>query len=360
MSVSKLCEEISAKPNMSVTVITTNANGKNNLCVPLGVETNVDGVKVIYFKRVTGDPHHVSLLLWRYLYANSKKYDVVHIHSWWNLLCIVSALICVAKHKKWILSPRGMLSDYIFTTGSNRQKKILHKTIGKSLLSKSFFHATSDLEYKECKALIKGWQGFTIPNIIYLPQINRAKPKNTVFTLGFLSRIDPKKGLPFVFTAISKLSFPVLLKIAGEGEEVYLNELKQLANQLGIEDKIEWLGWKGKEEKFYELMNFDLFVLSSFNENFANVVIEALYMGTPVCISKQVGLSDFVEQNNLGWVTDLTSTAVEQALTGAYFDVDKRKQIEGTARSVIVSRFATDVVIRHYLEMYGTVAKAKG
>ena len=357
MSVSKLCEELSATSATSVTVITTNANGKENLPVPLGVETRVDGVPVIYFRRITGDPHHVSPSLWRYLYSHAREYDSIHIHSWWNLLSVVSALICVVKHKKFIISPRGMLSDYIFTTGNNRQKKLLHKTVGKFLLAKSSFHATSDQEYAECKALIRDWAGFNIPNIISLPQIKVAKPNNTVFTIGFLSRIDPKKGLPFVFKAISKLNFPVLLKIAGEGEEIYINELKQLAAQLGIEDFIEWIGWKGHEDKFYELMNFDLFILSSFNENFANAVIEALYMGTPVCISRYVGLASFVEKWELGWVCDLTEAAVERAIEDAYFNVSKRKEIEANARGIVASQFSAPVVIQQYIEMYKSVQK---
>ncbi len=355
MSVSKLCELLSNIPGVQLKVITTNANGNNHLDVPLGKEVKVEGVNVIYFKRISGDPHHISPSLWRYLFANAKQYDVVHIHSWWNLLSVVCSFICVLKRKKIIISPRGMLSDYIFNTGSNRQKKLLHKTVGKKLLAQSYFHATSDLEYEECKNLIKGWRGFTIPNIIHLPSIEINKTSHATFTLGFLSRIDPKKGLEFVFRAIQELPFPVLLKIAGEGEEAYLNELKQLASTLHIENALEWIGWKGVNEKFDELMNFDLFLLISFNENFANAVVEALYMGTPVCISRQVGLSNFVEQQSLGWITDVSVASVRQAIIHAYADAGKRKRIEASARDIVLTHFSPGVVVQQYMTMYRNV-----
>ena len=357
MSVSKLCESLSSIPNIHLTVITTNANGKTNLEIPLHKEINVEGVTVIYFKRISGDPHHVSPSLWRYLGANTRHYDVIHIHSWWNLLSVVAAMICVVKKKKIVISPRGMLSDYIFETGSSQQKRRLHKWIGKYLLSKSSFHATSDLEHEECKKLIHGWKGFTIPNIIHLPSIEIVEKKNAIFTLGFLSRIDPKKGIEFVFTAIKALPFPVVFTIAGEGEEHYINQLKALASQLGIEKNIEWAGWKNVDDKFYELMNFDLFMLTSFNENFANAVVEALYMGTPVCISKQVGLAHFVDKHQLGWITDLTVPSVQDAIYSSYTNSDKRKQIETSAREIILSEFSPPVVIQQYLNMYTIISK---
>ncbi len=88
----------------------------------------------------------------------------------------------------------------------------------------------------------------------------------------------------------------VILKIAGDGEEAYINELKQKIAALGIEHKVEWLGWKNREDKFRELMQADLFVLVSHNENFANVVIESLHVGTPVLVSDKVGLAKFVQK----------------------------------------------------------------
>ena len=359
MSVSKLCEALSKRKDVSLKLITTNANGVNDLPITVGENVTVDGVPVIYFKRLTGDPHETSPQLWYYLIKNAKKYDIIHIHAWWNLIAVLSAFVCVIKGKKVIISPRGMLSEYIFETNNNRQKIFLHKFIGKRLLSRSYYHATSDQEYIECKNLINGWKGFNIPNIVELPLIPIVKRNKGIFTIGFLSRIDPKKGIEFIFEAIQKLPFPVCFKIAGKGNDNYIIELKQLAEKLQVANKIEWLGWKGPEDKFYELMNFDLFVLSSFNENFANVVVEALYMGTPVCISQHVGLASFVEKQELGWITDLTVPSLGQAISDAYFDNAKRKKIEETGRSIILSEFSEEVVIQQYINMYNTVLKSE-
>src|SRR5690606_22328250 len=97
------------------------------------------------------------------------------------------------------------------------------------------------------------------------------------------------------------------LRIAGSGDEEYVEKLKRYAERLEIASNLEWLGWKNREEKFVALMKSDCIVLTSHNENFANVVIESLHVGTPVIVSEDVGLAPFVRENDLGWVTKLNA-----------------------------------------------------
>lgn len=355
MSVSKLCENLAATEPVEVRLITTNANGGQTLDIPLNRDVDVDGVPVIYFPRVTGDPHEASPALWRYLWRNAGDYDIIHIHSWWNLCAVVAAAICTMKKTKVICSPRGMLSSYILESNNALQKKLLHQLVGKRILRKTYYHATSQQEGEECEEIIKGWKGFNIANLIELPDIPIRPVQNPVFTLGFLSRIDPKKGLEFILRAISRVPFPVKLVIAGKGQEEYQQSLQTLARTLGVEDKVEWAGWLGPERKFEALMGFDLFVLTSYNENFANVVIESLYMGTPVCISDKVGLADFIQASDMGWISTLDDADVEKQLTLAYADRGKRDRVRQEGRKVIEQHFSGRVLMERYMDMYKTV-----
>jgi glycosyltransferase involved in cell wall biosynthesis len=350
-SVSRLCEGLAAQGH-EVDVFTTTANGETELVVPVGVPVNVDGVTVTYFKRITKDPTHVSPDLWRYLREHVTAYDIVHIQSWWNILVVVAACICHMKKVKVVIAPRGMLSRYIFESDNTTMKKLIHHTIGKTALRKSWFHATAAAEYTECRDIISGWKGFTQPNILTLPDLQVVHKENKVFTLIFMSRIHPKKGIEILFKAISQLDFPVLLQIAGSGEEEYVASLKNLAAELNISAKISWLGWMGREEKFKALMEADLFTLVSLNENFANVVIESLHMGTPVLLSEDVGLSSFVQENDLGWVTSLDAADVAAALKLAWQDSVKCSRIRGEGRKVIEENFSATKLISNYVEEY--------
>ncbi len=341
-------------------MLTTNANGTaSNLQVDTEQFQMVDGVRVRYFNSISNDNTFVSFRLWSYLYRHCREYDIIHIHTWWNFLVLGATFICRIKKAKVVLSPRGMLSHYIFNSTNSKIKKSLHRLIGESLLKTTTFNATSEQEYLECKSLIEGWDGFVLPNIIELPEMEIVKKVNTVFTLSFLSRIDPKKGLEFVFEAMSLVGFPVKLRIAGKGEEDYIAQLKTLAQDHGISDSIEWVGWMGQEDKFKEMMNSDLFVLESHNENFANVVIEALYVGTPVLISEHVGLASYILANDLGWVTSLEPNEIAEAIKSAYAERAKRSFINNHAHQLIIDSFSPKILAEQYIDKYQNVIYEK-
>ncbi|MEL6942891.1 MAG: glycosyltransferase, partial [Bacteroidota bacterium] len=91
-----------------IQVFTTTANGKEEL--PKG-STTIDGVQVQYFPRWTKDHTHFSpALLWK-LFRSIKKYDTVHLHSWWNLVTIPALFICWLRGVRPFFSPHGMLSS---------------------------------------------------------------------------------------------------------------------------------------------------------------------------------------------------------------------------------------------------------
>ena len=56
-----------------VKVFTTTANGKDELDVIPGKEYLIEGVKVIYFNRLTKDHSHITFSLWKHLYKECKQ-----------------------------------------------------------------------------------------------------------------------------------------------------------------------------------------------------------------------------------------------------------------------------------------------
>ncbi|CAM4121996.1 Glycosyltransferase involved in cell wall bisynthesis [Pedobacter westerhofensis] len=350
-SVSKLCQGLAAAGH-TVVVLTTTANGEQELSVEPGKVIDVDGVDVIYFKRITKDPTHISPDLWKYLWSNVESYDIVNIQSWWSILVIVAAAICHVKGAKVVISPRGMLSPFIFSSGYKKIKKVIHSSVGKWALSKSWLHATAQVEYNEFVSVLGECKGFIAPNSVTLPDTSVIKADNEIFTLIFMSRLHPKKGIEILLNAISKLSFPVILKIAGSGDDDYVKHLKAMALRLKVDSKIVWMNWVGREEKFNVLMNADLFVLVSLNENFANVVVEALHMGTPVLISKEVALSTFVNDHHLGWITSLDVDDVVEKLTLAYKDRKRMSWISENSRKIIAETFSEKKLIQNYVDHY--------
>lgn len=360
MSVSKLSEEL-VKAGQDVTVLTTTANGKSELAVPTDEAQLVDGVKVHYFKRWTKDHTHFSPALFWFLHKtirNAKRQTpnpklIIHIHAWWNLVSIFSCLIAKLHGVKIILSPRGMLTSYSLNNRNSKFKDIIHSLLGKRLLKHCHIHATSKKELEDVAQTCEVNEITVIPNFIEFPKsIQDQTTQSEKYRLLFLSRIEQKKGLELLFEALAQTNINYQLSIAGTGEISYIENLKELTKKLHIHQYIKWIGHINGNDKFQLMTRNDLLVLPSYNENFANVVIEVLAVGTPILISDGVGLSDYVLENNLGWVSSNTPEQLAQTLHQSFLEKEKRESIRALATSIIKRDFDESILVKKYISLY--------
>ncbi|WP_443938101.1 XrtY-associated glycosyltransferase XYAG1 [Pedobacter sp. MW01-1-1] len=361
-SVAKLCEATTnLSGNHTIEVLCTTANGQEELAVQKGAKQVVENVSVTYYPRITKDHTHFSpALLWglRKKIKSTSVPMVIHIHAWWNLVSIFSCWLAKYYRVPVVLSPRGMLTNYSQTNRNTFFKNLIHRSIGKKLLRYCHFHATSEQEKREIQEIIQGKSITVIPNLVKQNEeaLNpKILEKEAPLKLIFLSRIEEKKGLEILFQALSTLSIPFTLSIGGSGKKEYVEALKKQAKNLNIAGKISWLGQVSDDLKFNVLQQHDVLVLSSYNENFANVVIESLSVGTAVLISKHVGLAEYISQHNLGWVTYLTPSSIQQALVDAAHNRHKLQEIQKQAPQLVYQDFNDHTLISHYMDLYAKV-----
>jgi glycosyltransferase involved in cell wall biosynthesis len=352
MSVAKLTEQL-VSTGHDVTVYTTTANGDTELPVTPNTPTLVDGVYVTYFNRITKDHSHLSPALLLKLWKSAPGFDIIHIHAWWNLVSVFAALIATLKKVPVLISPRGTLSSYSFSNKNSLAKNLLHTLLGKPLLQRSYLHATSNAEQDDLLKIIKPIEIFDIPNFVKIGQtLPTKKATGKLLKLLFLSRIEEKKGLDILLHALPKLTIPYHLTIAGDGDENYVEVLKNITRYNLTADNISWIGFQN-ETKFDVYADHHLLVLPSYNENFGNVVIESLSAGTPVLISQHVGLADYVIKNSLGWVCQTTPQSVSDAINDiAVNEMDKLANIGINAPAIIHRDFDDDKLIQKYITMY--------
>jgi glycosyltransferase involved in cell wall biosynthesis len=363
-SISKLCEEL-LNSNFQVRVLTTTANGMNELSVETDKVLKVDKVDVQYFKRLTKDHTHFSpALLWQLvrLIKAAKKEPahklLIHIHSWWNIIALSALMISRWYRVPVVLSARGMLTSYSFNNRNRIYKTLIHHHLGRRLLENLCIHATTAKEARDIQGLSFHYKKiFVIPNMVNIPLMTISAPISAPFAetiqLLFLSRIEEKKGLFCLFVALSTLTLPWKLTIAGTGDNQYIQQLKKLTGVLHIAEQITWLGDINDDIKKFSLFRkSDFLILPSYNENFANVVVESLAVGTPVIVSHDVGLADYVTENDIGWVTNTDPAALMECIQLAALDHKKRAYIKKEAPRIIKRDYAPKAILSSYIQMY--------
>ena len=359
ISVSKLTEQLT-KAGCYTEVFTTTANGNSELPVAPGMQVMVDKVPVTYFKRLTKDHSHFSPALLKRLWKEVRRFDVIHIHAWWNTVSVLSCFIALLHRVPVVVSPRGTLSPYSFGNRNSRYKKIIHQLLGRKLLLRSHIHTTSAYESESIKALIHPKSLQQLPNLVTLGPVfspeQRAADKQ--LQLIFFSRIDEKKGLELLLDALPELDVPYHLTIAGDGAPAYILRLKQQASRLQLETHITWLGFQSAN-KFSLLSEHNLLILPSYDENFANVVIESLSVGTPVLVSKYVGLADYVLKNDFGWVWDSKQINLAPFIKDIAVQRTKFQKIINTAPEKIRKDFNDIHLAQEYINMYAKIIHAR-
>lgn len=125
------------------------------------------------------------------------------------------------------------------------------------------------------------------------------------------SRLVEKNAVDVIVKALAKLPNNFKLRIAGTGEKE--QELKKLAQSLGVGERVEFLGNLHKEEVVRELRGADVFTRPSRSEGLGNSFLEAMAAGVPVIATPVGGIPDFLKDNETGWMVPVDDA---EALAG--------------------------------------------
>ena len=128
-----------------------------------------------------------------------------------------------------------------------------------------------------------------------------------------------------------------------------MESLKKLIDDQRLTKHIDWIGFQS-EHKFEVFNGHDLLVLPSHDENFGNVVIESLSVGTAVLVSDKVGLAEYVLKNNFGWVCSPASSAIADIINT--INPLHLISIKDNAPAIIGSDFDELNLAQRYISMY--------
>ncbi len=293
-----------------VHVYTTSLDGPADLDVPLDRPVQLDGVQVHYFKVPALRRLFWSPELNRRLRQSVSGFDAVHVHAVYLYPTLAAARVAARAHVPYVVAPRGMLIREAINRKSRWVKTAwINCFERKSIAQAAAVHVTAEIEADELE-----WLGLParhvacIPNGVQFPRDDASLPVGPYAHLPsrfvlFLSRINWKKGLDRLIAAWRFVP-DMALVIAGNDEEGYQSQLVQQVRELGLSDRVIFLGPVEDAHKWALYARAELFVLPSYSENFGNVVAEAMSMGCPVAVTPEVGIAPLVESVGAGIVAD--------------------------------------------------------
>lgn len=235
-------------------------------------------------------------------FKSVPEIDVIIVHQLYTLSTIWGWILSRKRKLPLIMFPHGTLTSY-HENDSKIRKYILKRLIlGRVLRDCDLFVATSYEEVKEIR-------NFTQRRVVCIPY--GFKIENTQReichklnpNLLFIGRFTKKKNIDSLIASIGLLAsqYPqIKLRIVGYQSNAEYEKYRRVSKQHHVDPYIDFEPWSEQSILKSWYQKADIFVLPSDNENYGQVVADALSFGLPCVVTDKVALSEVISRRDAG------------------------------------------------------------
>lgn len=170
--------------------------------------------------------------------------------------------------------------------------------------------------------------------------------------IGTAARLEGIKNLPMMLRAFKRVlgaQPDALLLIAGTGSEE--GSLKSLASEMGIADRVRFLGLRFDLAEIYPL--FEVFLLTSYTEGISITLLEAMANGVPAVVTNVGGNSEVVINGDTGMLVSSDDDSDLAAKILVLLNSPERAQWMGErALERVVTDFSFQIMMDNYSVLY--------
>lgn len=194
-------------------------------------------------------------------------------------------------------------------------------------------------------------------------------PPGLPFTVGYLARICPEKGLHLLLQAFRDLHAAapgeVRLRVAGyvgPRDRAYWQEQQERAREWGFDDAVDFVGEVDRAGKLAFLRSLDvLSVPSPYREPKGRYVLEALAHAVPVVLPAHGAFPELLQATGGGLLVEPGSVpALTAGLQDLHSDPERARRLGATGRQAILEHFDDETLARATLAVYERVCAAAG
>lgn len=165
-----------------------------------------------------------------------------------------------------------------------------------------------------------------------------------------ISNFRKVKRIDDVVKVFAKINKKIKSKLIMVGEGPEIMNAKDLARDLGVRDKIIFMGESNEVNKILSFS--DLFLLPSENESFGLAALEAMVNGVPVISTNTGGLPEVNKQGVSGYLSDVGDVEEMAKNSLDILNTEERLQSFKTNAKKIASNFDIDAIVPLYESVY--------
>ncbi len=178
------------------------------------------------------------------------------------------------------------------------------------------------------------------------------------------SRLVHQKAFDDIIRALTKLPANIKLLAVGSGADETM--LKKLADELGVSDRVMFIGQIDRGVVTLYRRAADIFVAPSRSEGLGNAFISALASRLPLIATQVGGMADYVfdEKHNpnkqpTAWVVDPDSPdQIAAKVKEILANPEKARDISAHARKMVEEKYDWDKIAKHMREkVFGVILK---
>lgn len=180
-------------------------------------------------------------------------------------------------------------------------------------------------------------------------ELNLPSTARVVSTVGRLTAIKQHRLFLVTVARAAKAQPKTMALIAGDGE--LRRDLEAYAAQLGIADRVRFLGWRRDLAAIYAAT--DVFLLTSRNEGTPVALIEAMAAGVPGVSTDVGGVKDVISGDEVGTTArDGDAEALAAHVVGYFSDDHLRRATGARARASVLERYSLERLVRDIDVLY--------
>lgn len=359
--------EAMAREGASVTVLATDANGKERLNLPLGVPVQVDGVKVWYYP--------LTSRLFGLFYVSKQNaaircmapdFKLILADAFWSAANLVAGQAARKHGLPYVVPLHGQLNPWALRHHAWK-KRIFLALAGRRLLNRATaIYCTDPVEASSLNKLGLGGRAAIFPHGVDLRRYQNLPDRgalrgrfgiplhaNLLLFLGRLCQIKRPDIAIYALAAARAAAQDVHLLVAGPDEDNLAPSLSELSRDLGCSDRVHIAGLLSPDEVLSALADADLLLMpTQEQENFGMSALEALAAGVPVLASPGVPVGQWAERAGAGRVVECDRQAFGQAACELLADPQQLKKMGANGSELVCQKFNIDIIAQQILAQF--------